>query len=269
MIRPLRNPNLEPLSTEAIRRYAPAIYAKGACEDVSSRYGFFPTYRILEGMHEHGFVPVEVRNYMRRDPAKMQYTKHMIRFRQPGAVAKKVGDVIPQIVLLNSHDRSSGFEIYGGMFRLVCSNGMLVSDSDQVKPVRLRHTINLVEDVVQVSEAITKQHIRVFKYIDVMRKVQLLPAQQLDFATRALALRPVQPGVIQPAALLAARRNEDTGNDLWRVFNRVQENMTKGGIEGRTASNRRTITTQLVSISSDMRVNAGLWSIAMNMGGMQ
>lgn len=269
MIRPLRNPNLEPLSTESIRRYAPAIYAKGACENVSTRYGFFPTYRILEGMHEHGFEPVEVRNYMRRDPSKMQFTKHMVRFRQPGAAVKKVGDVVPQIVLVNSHDRSSGFELYGGLFRLVCSNGMLVSDSEQVTPVRLRHTVNLVDDVVRVSQEITKQHKQVFMYVAAMSRIKLKAPAQVDFARQALALRATQPGVIQPEALLVPRRTEDAGDDLWSVFNRVQENLTKGGVEGRTASNRRTVTAQIVSISADMRLNSGLWSIAMKAGALQ
>lgn len=260
----LRNPKLETISNEALRKYAPAIFVKEPHADVSARYGFIPTFQILEGMHDNGYEPVEVRNYHRRKSSALQHTKHMIRFRQAGALdVRKVGDVVPQIVLINSHDRSSRFELYGGLFRLACLNGLLVSEGAQVQPVVVRHTTNVVEDVVAISERIIKQHANVFKYIDLMRKTKLTERAQLGFAKAALAIRPDRPGIILPNALLAPRRSDDAGPDMWSVFNRVQENLTKGGIEGHTANGRRTVTTEIRSIDADLKLNAGMWSLAM------
>lgn len=264
----LRNPSLEPLSVEALRRYSPAIFSKEAHGDVSARYGFFPTYRILEGMHKNGFEPVEVRNYQRRDTANMLFTKHMVRFRQAGTLdARKVGDVVPQIVLINSHDRSSPFELFGGLMRLACLNGMLVSEGGQVRPIKLRHSVNLVETAVEASFAIIKQHRNVFRYIDVMRKTKLTPRAQLAFATAAIKLRRKWPDTINPAAMLEARRTEDAGDDVWHVFNRIQENMTKGGVEGRTSNGRRIVTSAVEAIGTDMTVNAGMWALVMQVIG--
>lgn len=260
----LMNPKLEPLSTEALRRYCPAIFAKEPHGDVSARYGFFPTYRVLEGMHANGFDAVEVRNYQRRDSHARQFTKHMIRFRQAGALeARKVGDVVPQVVLINSHDRSSPFELYGGLFRLACLNGMLASEGEHVQPIKLRHTINLVDSVVSTSLELIKQHRNVFKYIDVMRKTKLSDKARLKFARDALAIRQHRHSTIDPHLLLVPRRTEDSGADLWHTFNVVQENLTKGGLEGRSANGRRTVSTEIRSIGSDMLTNAGLWTLAM------
>jgi len=215
-------------------------------------------------MHQNGFVPVEVRNSARIDPAALAFTKHMIRFRQQGKVsARTVGDVVPQIVMVNAHDRSGRFELYGGLWRLVCANGMLVSESETVAPIIVRHTSRIVDNVVANSHAIIQQHQQVFKHVDAMRKVKLTPRQQTKFASAALELRPDRPGIIAPQALLATRREADAGSDVWSVFNRVQENLIKGGVEGHTESGRRTVTAQIKSIGPDMRINRGCWELAM------
>lgn len=261
----LRSTNLNPLSYEQIKKFSPAIFSNTAHSGVSERYGMVHTYKILEAMHAHGFVPVEVRNYMRRDPANMQFTKHMIRFRQAGKLeTRTVGDVVPQVVMLNAHDRSSRYELYGGLYRLICSNGMLASEGTSIEPIILRHTHNLVENVVTESEAIIKRNKMIFDYLDKMRKIKLTDKQALQFASRALELRVSRPGVLEPASLLVPRRNEDKSNDVWSVYNRVQENMIKGGIEGHTANGRRVVTTEIRSINADMQLNSGLWALAMH-----
>lgn len=261
----LRNPQLAPITPDQLRKFAPAVFAKEAHEDVSERYGFMPTYKVLEHMHKAGFVPVEVRNYHRRDPEDFKFTKHMIRFRQAGALtARVVGDLVPQVVLLNSHDRSSPYSLFGGMFRLICSNGMLVSEGTHVIPIKLRHTVQLAETVVEVSMSIIKQHKHVFEHVNEMRKLKLNERQQLTFAKNALALRPTRAGVIDASGLLTARRTEDNGADLWHVFNRVQENLTKGGIEGKTATGRRVRTSEIQGVNGDIALNTGLWALAMD-----
>jgi hypothetical protein len=260
----VRNPNLEPISYDQLRHSAPAIFSKEAHGDVSTRYGFIPTYSILEAMRAARFVPVEVRNFARKDPKDLQFTQHLIRFRREGKLAAHmVGDVLPQVVLLNSHDRSSRFRLYGGMYRLVCANGLLVSTSDTVRPYVVRHTKGVVEEVVEVSKRLIQEHSLVEKYINVMRKIELTPKEQLQFARDALKLRPARPGQLDPDALLTARREEDNKPTLWLTFNRVQENLTKGGLVGTTANGRRVVTSEIRSIRPDVHINAGVWHLAM------
>lgn len=257
----LRTQRLDPLSTETLRRFAPALFATEPDNQVSRRYGFLPTYQVVEKMHAHGFIPVEVRNYQRRDSTRLKYTKHMVRFRQAGKL-RAVGDVIPQIIMLNSHDRSSRYEIYSGLYRLVCANGLVVGESSRT--LSIRHTANVIDDIIEATERLTQQQKETFKHVDAMRKTHIEEKKQYAFAKHALALRPTRAGSIDPASLLIPRRNEDNGTNLWSVFNRVQENLIKGGVEGRTENGRRTRTTEIKAISADMKINTGIWALAMN-----
>lgn len=260
----LRNPRLDVLTEKQLKDYCPAIWAKEPRSDVSARYGFIPTYEILEAMHDAKLEPVEVRNYARKNSKDLRFTQHMVRFRQAGKLdARVVGDVVPQVVLLNSHDRSARFQLYGGLFRLVCANGLLVSENDLVAPYVVRHTKSAVEEVVGMAKQIIEHHGKIFQHVKLMRDITLTPRQRTAFAKSALELRPARPGLIAPDALLAPRRKEDEAPTLWNTFNVVQENLTKGGVPGATATGRRVQTGEIRSIEADMKLNAGVWSLAM------
>jgi hypothetical protein len=83
--------------------------------------------------------------------------------------------------------------------------------------------------------------------------------QQIDFATKARNLRFGEDSTVDPVSLLDARRSQDAGDDLWRVFNRLQENTTKGGVR---FQGMRRASRQLTNIDASVRVNQGLWSLA-------
>lgn len=261
----LRNDDLNPVSLAQLKKQCPAVFAKAAHPDVTQRYGFIDSAQVVETIMDEGLVPVEARNYSRRNGDLLQWTKHMIKFRPAGNVKKliQVGDVVPQIILIGSHDRSSAFQMYGGLFRLVCSNGMVVSAGRHVNPVKLRHTSNVVAGVQEAIKAVAKQHSKVFAHVEEMQKIKMSQAKQLEFAKAALDLR-VTKGMIQPEAILEARREADKGDDVWRVYNRVQENMLKGNVPGITATGRQTRTMGITQINYDMQVNSALWQLALD-----
>ena len=149
----LRNPDLMQLENGQLKRFAPTIFARKAIEGVSDSYGHVRTFDIIEAMRDNGYETMEVRQSQRRDEGRMAFTKHMLKFRKAGSVKTllKRGDVIPQVVMLNSHDRSSGFHLYAGMYRVVCSNGLMVADGQFVEPIKIRHTVSMVADIVQRS----------------------------------------------------------------------------------------------------------------------
>jgi hypothetical protein len=64
------------------------------------------------------------------------FQRHMVRFQRRDVVAE-VGDYAPEVILLNSHDRSSGYQLHAGLFRFVCRNGMMVAHSLQIRDMRL------------------------------------------------------------------------------------------------------------------------------------
>jgi len=112
---------------------------------VSDRYSFLSTSSILKGMRENGWAPVRAEQQSVRTEARRGFQKHLIRF----ARAEQLGSweknqVRPEVVLLNSHDKSSAYQLHCGLFRLVSSNGLVVAlchvpaDIDQTFRVQSR-----------------------------------------------------------------------------------------------------------------------------------
>ena len=65
--------------------------------------------------------------------------------------------------------------------------------------------------------------------------------------------------------LLTPRRREDYSDDLWTVYQRVQENLMKGGLSGRTAQGKSSRTRAVTGIDGDVKLNRALWVMAENM----
>jgi hypothetical protein len=95
-----------------------------------------------------------------------------------------------------------------------------------------------------------------------MLKTELTPKSALAFAKHAVTFRPPRAAVLTPETLLIPRRKEDDKFDLWHVFNRIQENMLRGGNETTAEDGRVVMTRGIGRIERDVEVNTKLWSLA-------
>ena len=99
-----------------------------------------------------------------------------------------------------------------------------------------------------------------------MHAAMLTEHQRLRFAEQAFHIR-FQRSVVKPSfepgRLLEARRDLDKGNDLWRVYNTVQENSMRGGVAYTNQRGRSTSTRGIRAIREDVRINTALWGAAM------
>jgi hypothetical protein len=249
------------LSSDTLRQRVPAVFAPGAHERTSSSYTFISTARVLDALRLAGFEPVEARQATRARSSV--HARHLVRLRRRFETIQ-LRDAIPEIVFLNSHDGTSAYQLRVGLFRVVCTNGLIVSAG--VFPTwRVMHRGDVVADVVTAALQITERFDALAAAVERMERTSLDRLQQLDFAAEALALRfpkDLHAG-LQPAQLLVPRRAEDAGNDLWRTFNVVQENILRGGLVRRSASNRLTRTRRITAIREDVRLNSGLWESAL------
>jgi hypothetical protein len=93
----------------------------------------------------------------------------------------------------------------------------------------------------------------------------LSPRESELFARSALELRYgedwSQASPVTTEQVLSPRRVADSGQDLWSTLNRVQENLLKGGLRGRSRSGRRTRTRAIRSVTEDVRLNRALWRL--------
>lgn len=248
----------EPLSNDVIARYAPSVLAESAHESRGERYSFIPTIQVLDGLRNEGFMPYEVRQTKVRDQSKREHTKHLVRLRHANSLVTK--EEVPEIILVNSHDGSSSYQLFAGVFRFVCSNGLIAGDV--IDDVRVRHSGNVINDVIEGSFRVLETADLVSERIGNYKAITLSEPEQQVFANAALQLRWDDKAPVEADRVLRAHRWDDRKADLWTTFNRVQENLIKGGVSGRSATGRRMSTRAVGGVNENVKLNRALWSLA-------
>lgn len=250
------------ISNSGLERIAPSVFATDPDFEVSDRYSFVPTIKVVDTLRDSGWFPSFVSSCKSRSPEGDMVAKHQIRFRQSGSGAiQHLNDSIMELVLTNSHDRSSGFLLDAGLFRKVCDNGLIVKDS-HFGGISIRHTGDANILVAEAAENIVKEIPLIQDTISQWESIDLDSNTQLQLAKRGAALRWGGRVPVSEEKLLNPHRYADNKNDLWSTFNRVQENLTQGGSKGRSASGRRLTTRAIGSIDVGRKVNKGLWEVA-------
>jgi hypothetical protein len=263
-------PAAAPLSLDQIRRAAPSVFATEAHDSRSERYAYIPTADVLAGLQREGFEVFAASQSRTRLADRREFTKHMLRLRHASQIGRAavVGDSVPEIVLINSHDGSSSYQLMGGMFRFVCSNGMVVPDG-VCSTIKVQHSGQVRDKVTAGAFEVLDGCTRVVESRDAMRAIALQPAEAAAFGRAALQLRydlaEGEAAPITEAQVLQARRIDDRGGDLWSTFNRVQENTIRGGLRGRAANGARRTTRAVTGIDQDVKLNRALWSLAEEM----
>lgn len=254
----------EPLTDDQLRRFAPSVFAAEPWHKMSDRYGFVPTSEIVAGLRREGLEPVSARQSRSRIEGKSDFTRHMLRFRPQGTMVRSVGDVFPEIVITNSHDGTSGYEVSAGLFRLACLNGMVVSDG-MIQSHKVYHRGNIVDDVIEATYTVVEDMPRALEQVEAWQATPLRIEHQTALAAAALSLRYDEDKVpTSPEMILRPRRHADVGSDLWSTFNRVQEAILRGGVRGTRdpRTGRRRSVRPINGVTEDVRLNRALWTLA-------
>lgn len=234
-----------------------AITAVTPAPSLSSRYEFIDTRAIIDRIAQEGWTVASatVAAPRKRDP---MFAKHMVDFRHPDFAP--VNGAVPRIILTNSHDGSSSARVLAGVFRFVCSNGLVIGTTTAQETVR--HTGDAAADLIHRVQQLARETSKVYSSIDTWSKKQLSKSQRHEFARFAAQLRWGDAQRFAPEDLLMVRRAEDDHGDLWATFNRVQENTVRGGIDGLSRSGRAATSRPLSDITRSVDYNAQLWSLA-------
>jgi hypothetical protein len=269
---------LKVLEVEDFQRYCPSFYATHPMETASDKYTFLNTRDIAVQLAHHGWLPVSARQSRTIDQNNREFAKHIIRWAHVDMTTN--GERI-EIVGINSHNRLASFKLMAGIFRLVCSNGLIINTLD-LGSFAIKHIGDIEGEVENAVKRISGMASQITGKMNTFKQIELTPDEQGVFAMSAHQLiYPNQLSApIQPKALLSARRNIDSngiGNakpDLWTTFNVVQENLMKGGQRGYVRSTpagmaRRTKTRAVKSIDKDMKLNQALWALTERMASLK
>ena len=245
---------------EMIRTYAPAAFAT-APEDgrVSDRYTFLPTTDILEILQDEGWTAWSAQQVKSRTWSK-DHAKHIIRLRHQDLDVKSfdVGDSFPEMLLMNAHNGLGGYQLQGGIFRMVCSNGMVISESDFGK-VHIRHIGFEPKQVINASRDLIATSSQISDKVNTWKELELSPRAQQDFFADAAKIRFENPSDDIIKEISNVRREADRGNDLWRTFNVAQENLIRGGFRN---GNTNRMVRAISNIQKDVKFNSELWDLA-------
>lgn len=240
----------------------PSVYNKTPAPHLSARYVHVDSERVVAAMQEHGFQVASVKTGGARPGQQTRSaatTRHVIDFRHPDM--PQLGDGVPRILFVNSHDGSTKASALAGVFRFVCSNGLVVGNT--LYREQLRHTGTAAETLVERMQALARNTAPLFAQIERWTRKQLTAPQRQDFARMAAHLRWADAGRFDVEDLLQVRRPEDDRGDLWTVFNRVQEATTQAiGLTGITRSGRSTTARPLDAALPNLKYNAQLWELA-------
>jgi hypothetical protein len=239
-----------------------AIDAVHAASRTSEKYGFVSTRSVIDNLTNLGFTTRSVQIQRVNKEERKGFQKHIVRM-QHSSLMPKVGDEFPEIVLINSHDGGCSYRMLLGMFRLVCTNGMVSGNiEDEIRFVHRKVNLDRINDGVM---QMVGRAARLGDVVSRMKSRELTLPEQASFVEEAVKLRYNAPEAGSDYSdqrewqhrlhsMNQLRRYEDRGSDLWRIFNRIQENLT----QGRRGSGVRRIT----SPTTDLNVNRELWNLA-------
>ena len=257
------------LSKDAIREIAPSVFTEKAdSSSTSKHYVHIPTENVIDDMASLGWGVVDAKQVKARK--NKGYQKHMIVFGNDNLVVEgKDGDtVMPRILMTNSHDGKNSFQFQAGLYRLVCSNGLVVADAEFAN-MKIRHMgYDLSELKTVISEIVEKLPLTV-ECMNKLKAKELSKEEQAQFAKEALATRLSKKELSnitsdQILDLLAPTRSEDEGDDMWNVFNVIQEKVIHGmfdvyGVNGKVRKARK-----IKNFKQDTKVNQELYQLALS-----
>jgi hypothetical protein len=254
------------------------VFATAAHQSRSAGFAPIPTSQILGGLRREGFDVVQAGQSRSRDSSRVDFTKQLIRLRhrdQKTGAARRLGDVFSEVVPVNANDGSSSYVMSAGLFRVVCLNGMTVSEKE-FQTIRVTRWGDVVGKVIEGSFTALDESRKALEHAEAWSRITLAPPEQTAFAESARVLRfgDHEGNVTTPITtdqLLRPNRSADVGTWLRQTFNRGQDNVIKGGpsaLDRNSTGQPRRVTTRAVNgIDQDQRLNRAFWLLAESLAG--
>ena len=227
---------MAPMTNEEVKTVCPYAFAEDPTNPaVSGKYVHANTATVISDMEKLGWYPVE---------AKVR------------------------IIIQNSHDGFNSFRFMMGVYRFVCSNGMVVADA-QFADFSIRHINYSFEELRGIVAKVMDNVPTTIKKMNQMNITMLNDEQKRAMAVETYKIRKgyaaedditVDDQTVED--LLTPVRTEDEGNSLWNVFNVLQEKMIKGSFMAPGKNGKARKQRAITSIKKDLDYNERLWAVA-------
>jgi len=251
-----------------------SIMQSEAADRTSQKYSLIPTMRVIDVLSKHNWLPVLAGEMKCRDNARVGFQKHIVKFRNSAVTIRNIDQIQPEIILTNSHDGYASFCLQAGLYRFVCSNGLICADSVFSKH-SIRHQGYTDQSVSLAIEEICDRVPTIGNKVTDFQAIDLTPDEKGIFAVAALTAKygteELKTRDFNILRLLQAPRTQDKGNSLWHTFNVVQEKLIKGArFEEKEYTHlphlKHSVKARGVnSIPENIRINQALWTLTEKM----
>jgi hypothetical protein len=236
------------------QRLAPSLTTTQHSTHVSAAYQQYPTVDVLKIILAEGWQLIEVRQTRVRSQDHRIFAKHLVRCIHPDY---KIGNDYLSLVLINSHDGTCAYRFYTGVFRVICSNGLILGLEEYA--LRVPHRYYDPSYILQISKDILVSTREISTLVTQLQSHQFTQQNELELATAAYTfylkdLSPLSPvrQTLTPEVFLVRRRLDDYHRDAWTIFNVIQENGMKGFVDHHIK------TRAIKSIDREIRFNTSL-----------
>lgn len=268
------------LSMDDVKKLCPHAFKTSPTNpDVSDRYVHANTATVIEDLAKLGWYPTQAKQCRPKKGSKGIRSFHMISFQNPNVkITKEIKDAngnfseivdsYPRIILTNSHDGFNSFKFMLGLFRLVCSNGLVLC-TDEMMNMSIVHVKYDFETLREIVASAIKEVPNIVCTMNTMKKTTLNDEDKKELATAVVKIRKeidddkkfeIDEKTVMD--ILSPVRKEDEGDDLWSVFNVCQEKLIKGGFQNVGKNNKVRKQRSITSIKKDLEYNQRLWEIA-------
>lgn len=235
-------------------------------ERTSVKYRESDDLAIVQRLNSLGWFIDKYTQRKARTADKQVYKKYLATYTNPSLPVVKEGKFT--LLQTNSKDGTTALVFDLGFFRFACENGLIIGSSlfDKIRILHKGEGLDKVQDVIGQALNLFPQ---VAKTIENMQRTVLSFSQAEEFAAKAIELRLGKEAekTFSPIDVLKANRESDAGNSLWKVLNRVQENLIKAPelrfdnvINKKTGINRKA--REVKNIDLNMKINKGIWSLS-------
>jgi hypothetical protein len=197
--------------------------------------------------------------YEQRNKQNRKVGSHFIRMEHPDfKVTNSKGkiDAVATMNIFNSTTGAKPMELDLGAYRQVCSNGMIAHTS--YSNASVPHT---EKGQYSLQEILCDLGIRtqgVMEEFNKLKERNVSPQEAMHLATQAAEIRFGKGHRIDVSQLLNTVREEDKGDDVWTVFNRIQENLTQ---PHRITDHLGNVMNGVSNIEEDTRINKELFEL--------
>ena len=170
---------------------------------------------------------------------------------------------MPRVLMTNSHDGKNSFQFQAGLYRFVCSNGLVVADAEFAS-MKIRHMGYDISELSTIINDIVEKMPLTVECMNKLKAKKLSQEEKEKFALEAIGLRFNTEGKnFEIQEFLEPTSKEDSDDSMWSVYNLVQEKLIHGLFDyGVGAKSRKA--RKIKNFQQDIKVNQDLYNLALS-----